>query len=424
MKNFSKANGVSYSFIKTNRFKTTLISVGFYLPTDDYAAANSLACALMSTGTSALADSESFNRRLASLYGASVSLSVTKLGDIEEFRLNLTVNDSRYSINGEDTADDAGKLLCDMIFGRFLAESSYPADAVSREKRLLCEKIAGEINDKRIFARGRCEEIMCEGEPYGMPKNGTVEQVNSLTDRDIREALCRLIRNSFISVIIIGKSEPVCFAESFDKCLTAAKRDYKPLPKDILHTAKPLRTVEEKMQVGQGKLVLGFRTGNGGNDTDTVSTWVMTDVFGGGPYSKLFCNVREKLSLCYYCSARAVRSKGLMFVDSGVEEKNIDAAKDAVLKELAAVANGDFTEKELNSSKLAMSDMIRSVESDQPSLMRWYAARALETESASPEQICEIIERVTAEDIKNAAKSFALDTVYILRPDGSVKEEE
>lgn len=47
----------------------------------------------------------------------------------------------------------------------------------------------------------------------------------------------------------------------------------------------------------------------------------MTDVFGGGPYSRLFMNVREKLSLCYYCSARLIRGKGIIVIQSGIEKK-------------------------------------------------------------------------------------------------------
>ena len=150
----------------------------------------------------------------------------------------------------------------------------------------------------------------------------------------------------------------------------------------------------------------------------------MGDIFGGGPYSKLFCNVREKMSLCYYCSARSVRRKGLILIDSGVEESNIDAAKDAISAQLADMAAGNFSDREINSSKLALCDMIRSVESDQTALARWYAARAMEQNPASPSEICELISKVTAEDIKNAASAFKPDTVYILRPDGSVKEEE
>ena len=129
------------------------------------------------------------------------------------------------------------------------------------------------------------------------------------------------------------------------------------------------------------------------------------------------------MSLCYYCSARSIRRKGIILVDSGVEEANIDSAKTAILSELDNMANGNFTEKEISSSKLAMCDAIRSVESDQMALARWYGTRALEENPASPSEICRLIENLTKEDIVSSAKGFKLDTVYTLRPDGPVKEE-
>lgn len=419
---YEDKDGVSYSFIKTNRFKTTMISVGFYLPCSERSAAYSLTAALMATGTKEYPDSESFNRKLASLYGANVSLSVAKLGDVQEFRISLIVNNDKYSMNGEKTVDEAGKLLCDMIFGRLLSNTDYPKQVVQREKRLLCEKIAGEINDKRLYARKRCEEIMCQGEPFGMHENGTKEQVNALMDEDINNTLYSLLQNSFISVIAIGENEPENFKINFFELLGRLQRRYIPCADDVVKKAGELKTVEERLPIGQGKLVLGFRSESAGSDEQTLATWVMCDVFGGGPYSRLFANVREKLSLCYYCSARAVRRKGIIMVDSGVEENNINATKEAVLNELSVVKNGDFTDEELLASKRSMCDMISSVESDQAALMRWYAARALEKKVLTPSEVCERIKVVTREDVIKAATGFTLDTVYMLRPDAYVKE--
>lgn len=424
MKDAIKNSGVSYSYIPSNRFKTTLISVGFYLPSSRNNAANALALYLMRSGTEALPDTYSFNRKLANLYGASITSWIAKLGDCQELRLGITVNDDRYSIGNEHTVDEAGRLLCDMIFARFLSKSDYPAEAVSREKRLLKEAVASKLNDKRTYARNRCEAIMCADEPFGLPEEGTEEEISALENGDIRKAFERILKQAFISIQVVGASEPVCFADSFSKCLSAVGRDYKALPDDVITAAKDGDTVTETMPVKQGKLVLGLRSENGGADRDTVANWIMGDIFGGGPYSKLFCNVREKMSLCYYCSARSNRRKGIILVDSGVEDQNIEAAKAAILQQLDDMKNGNFSDKDMTSSKLSMCDSIRSVESDQSALARWYAARSREEKPASPAEICELLNAVTREDIINAAKSFQLDTVYILRPDSTQKEAE
>lgn len=417
-------NGVFSSYIATSRFKTTLISVGFYLPLDEDACANALALNLMKSGTEAYPDTYSLNRRLAHLYGASVTSWVSKVGDCQELRIGITVNDDKYSFDGESTVSEAGELLCDMIFGHFLHGTDYTNSAIEREKRLLCEKIAGKLNDKRTYARSRCEEIICPDEPYGISPDGDVQTVEALQSADIRNAFEKIIKTSLISVQVIGEQKPQAFFDRFDDCIKAAGRSFAKLPEDIVHSPTRIKRVTEEMPVKQGKLVMGLRSENGGSDRETVAVMVMCDIFGGGPYSKLFCNVREKMSLCYYCSARSIRRKGIILVDSGIEKENTEKAEQAILAQLSDMADGNFTDKEMTSSKLALCDMIHSVESEQASLARWYGSRALESDPATPDEICGIIESITREDIIAAAKSFKLDTVYCLSPDGTVKEEE
>lgn len=416
-------DGVSYSYIETNRFKTSLISVGFYLPLSTDNAANSLCLSLMRSGTREFPDLYSFNRKLASLYGASISSWTAKNGDRLEMRLNLTVNSDRFSLNGEKLVLKAGKLLCDMVFGRYEDGSDYTEEVFCREKRLLCEKISSALNEKRTYARAQCEELMCETEPYGFAVDGTLEDAEKLTQDDVKKAVARLIETSFISVIVISDSEPAEFADEFTKRILSVKRSYSALPQNTVRAAgDTCREKNEKMPVAQGKLVIGFRTNTAiGNDRETVPTLVMTDIFGGGPHGKLFCNVREKLSLCYYCAARATRSKGIILVDSGVEENNMKAAEAAILEQFGDMQNGNFTDSEFEASKRSLIDMIRSAESDQPTLLHWYAARALDENGMTTADACEAIDKVTKEDVITAAKAFGPDTVYRLLPE---KEEE
>lgn len=425
MSNITDEKGIRYHFVKTDRFKTTVITVSFFVPLErGTAAANALLCSLMSSGTEKYPDAYSFNRKLASLYGAAVFGSTLKSGDMQEIRLSLTVNDDRYSIDGENTVGEAGDLLCDMIFGRFFSDTSYPEDAVLREKRLLIESIAAEKNDKRRYARRRCEEIMCGSEAYGLSPDGTADEVEALTDKDIRAAAERIIKTALISVTVVGFDEPVCFKDRFDKCISSAGRNYSPACGDKVLAAGTVKEVTEKLPVKQGKLVMGFRAPFGGDDRDTLAVMILCDIFGGGPYSKLFCNVREKMSLCYYCSARAVRRKGLIFVESGVEKDNIAAAKEAINAQFEDIKNGNFTEKELEFSKLAIGDMLRSIESDQPALCNYYAVRARDKAFPDIEEVRNKVKMLTADDIRRAANDFSLDTVYVLCPDGTAKEDD
>ncbi len=141
---------------------------------------------------------------------------------------------------------------------------------------------------------------------------------------------------------------------------------------------------------------------------------VLCDIFGGGTYSLLFSNVREKMSLCYYCAVRAVRRKGVIMVESGVESANIEKAKTAILDQLKALQQGNFDEQLLQSSKRALTQSLESIADSQTVTDRWYADRVFDRPVLSPSQLIEKINTVQKSDVVAMANTIALDTVYEL----------
>ncbi len=419
LESINLVKGVNYTFIPSDCFKTTYIAFNILTPLKkETAAANALAAALMKSETLEYPDLYSLNRKLASLYGATAFSWASKSGDWQEITIGMLVNDSRFSLDNEDTVAEAAKLLNDMVLNRYFSKKAFSTSAIEREKRLLTEKIEGNLNDKRIYARNRCVEKMCEGEPFGLSADGTVESVAALGSDDISLAIEGLIKTAFISVMVVGAIEPLGFKEQLLDNFKKVERNYKELPLQIECTASnPIKTAIDKMQVNQGKLVLGLRGKALPLYKNSVAARIMCDIFGGGPYSKLFCNVREKLSLCYYCRASGVWKKGIILIDSGVESSNISAAKDAILKEFDNMKNGNFEDNDIGFSKLAMKDTIMSLLSDQFQLANFYKERIREGEIVTPHEALAIIDSITKEDIVAAAKSFLLDTVYTLIPE-------
>ena len=97
-----------------------------------------------------------------------------------------------------------------------------------------------------------------------------------------------------------------------------------------------------------------MRSGINALDPDYTAMVLANCILGGSPFSKLFMNVREKQSLCYYCAARHDTPKNVMFVQSGVETKDLDRTEEAILKELNDMKKGNITDDEILFAKLAM----------------------------------------------------------------------
>ena len=135
--------------------------------------------------------------------------------------------------------------------------------------------------------------------------------------------------------------------------------------------------------------------------------------------TKLFVNVREKLSLCYYCACRFNPAKNTLTVDSGVEKANIGAAETEILRQLDELKNGSISDDELESAFLVLDNALAAVGDTPSSYSSWYFERFCDGVSVDPKQQSERYREVTKERIIAAAQSFRLDSRYYM----TVKED-
>lgn len=415
----SLGNGVEGLFIKNSRFNTTSVSFNFYLPLNEKTVAhNALLPFVLTSCSKDYPDFTSLNLKLSKLYGARLDSSCEKYGDCQLLRMRISVIDDKFSLDDDSLVLQASELLLKLIFNPNTENKSFCECDVEREKRKAIEHIKGEIAEKRVYAKNRLISEMFKGTPYGLPKCGTEEEVAKITGESLYSAWENMLKTAFVRVHIVGAAKPNKFFEGIKERFEALERcnitDCK-ICKPAVSTDK-VNTIIEKMDVKQGKLVMGFSSDVYGDDDLSVPLMVMCDVFGGGPYSRLFTNVREKMSLCYYCSATSVRYKGLLTVDSGVEKENCDKAEKEILNQLDILKNGEFSEDELESSKKSFCDSLKTYYDSQNSLDLWYALKINNTNLYSPEDIIEKIRVITKEDVVFAARGVKLHTVYKLLP--------
>lgn len=417
---YNLSQGVGGMFIKNDRFNTTSISCNFYLPLKkDTVAEYALLPFILTSCGADYPDFSVLNYKLSRLYGARLDASAEKSGDYQLLRMRISVINDKYTFESESLLQQACDMLLGLIFNPKVENDAFCDYDLAREKRKAIEHIKGEIAEKRVYAKKRLIEEMYGGVGYGISKCGTVEAVESITGESLYKAWKKMLREAYIRIQVIGSVLP---AKLFDNIsskfegiarenITDCSKNEATLP------AKSVNTVTERMNIKQGKLVMGFSSELYGNDSKALPLMVMTDIFGGGPYSRLFTNVREKMSLCYYCSAASVRKKGLITVDSGVESENLEKAKKEILNQLSVVKKGGFSDFEFDSSIKSIRGSLDSYNDSQSALDTWYALRAEDADLFSPEDISQKINAITKEDVVNAAKGVELHTIYQLLPE-------
>lgn len=413
------SNGAEGLFIKNDRFNTTLVSFNFYVPlSKETVAEYALLPFVMTTCSKEYSDFSLLNFKLAKLYGATLSASAEKVGDFQLLKMAISVIDDRFSLDNESLCDSAIKLLTQLIFEPKVENNAFCEEDVDREKRKAIEHIRGDLAQKRVYAKKRLIEEMYKGQPYGVAKCGTEEQVNTITGASLYNAWQKLLSSAYLRVNVISRTMPNGLFDGISEKLNEVERVNIPDCKKSQPTAaltKP-KTIVEEMDIAQGKLCMGFSSELYGDDVSAAALTVMCDIFGGGPYSRLFANVREKLSLCYYCAASSVKAKGLITVDSGIEKQNAEKAQKEILNQLNALKLGEFEDSEFLSSIKSITDSFKSYNDSQSLVDAWYSIKITNDELLSPEDAAQIISNVTREDVINAAKGVKLHTVYKLLP--------
>ncbi len=416
IKRSTLSNGVTADFIPTARFKTARLSVSFYLPIrEDTASAYALLPFILTGCGKEYPTSRIISRELDNLYNASLSCECTKIADMQVLSVAITCMENKYALDGSDIVLKCVNMLSSLIFNPLCDQGGFDEQNFEKEKRLMIERIDSEINNKRSYALNRCVAEMCKGEPCSIARYGSREGQVNLTRKELYAAWETLLRTAYVRIGYLASEENEKVFDILGKAFNEIDRKVCEINEPIVNPAKEsISEIFDRMPVKQGKLVMGFRTDIHGSDKDTYKVMVTTDLFGGGPYSRLFDNVREKMSLCYYCAARANRGKGYMTVDSGVEFDNMDKTLNEVLNQLGIVCSGEFDGEVLAASKRALCDTFHGVEDSQTLIDRWYADRVFTADAPSPDEVAELINSVTEDDVIETAKSFKLDTVYRL----------
>ena len=320
--------------------------------------------------------------------------------------------DDAFTPHGEKLLEPVAELMGEMLLEPVTRNGSFLAEYVDSEKANLIDAIRSLRNDKRDWAEIRLMQEMCAGEPYSILRLGDEETAAKLNNHCLYRHSSTLLAGSRVEVLYCGSAERQRVEDAVLSALAALPRGAAASlpPVEQLPPRETPRVVTEVMDVNQGKLALGYRC-----TTEDVPAMILANlIFGGTSNSKLFMNVREKLSLCYYASSSYARSKNIMTVSSGVEQKDCDRAMEEIARQLTAVQNGEWEDWEQDGALQAMLSSLTSLPDSQGALENYYLGQIATDAGETPEELTAALREVTRERIMAAAQSAKLDTVYFL----------
>ena len=353
------ADGVFFTNIKDSRFKTMKISVNIVVPLSiETASENALVGGLLVRSCKKYPDFTVLSKKLSSLYGADLTSSLSKLGESQVLKISVSGLDDRYSLDDVSIAKELSELLCSVIFEPNVKDNAFIESELEQERRQLLDVIDSEFNEKRIYAMEQLIKHMCKDEVFGTKRYGTAEKIKAATAESLYRAWQNLLKTAKFEILYIGDSPADKAKEVFTKAFANIERNVAASSTDVVKNVSKEKHITEEMELSQSKLVMGFRTQISAGDDEAVAERLMCAVLGGTASSKLFNNVREKQSLCYYCSSAYDSIKGIMYINSGVEGENLEKAEKAILKEIEDM-------KKLRTLKLRQQSLLLLIHSSQ-----------------------------------------------------------
>ena len=408
--------GVTLRCFRDTRFKQGRLSFQLIRPMcAEEAAYNALLPSVLIRGTNAHPDLRQITDHLDTLYGASVSPLVRRVGDYQTTGLSCGFMDDRFALEGDRVLQPMVDFLGELLLDSPLADGGFLPDFVESEKRNLIATIDSELNDKRAYAMGQLLKTMCRNDTFGLPRLGRQEDVAAIGPQDLYRHYRKILKESPIHIFYVGSAQPETIRTVLMPLLEKLDRSYVNLPSQTgFHTCEGSHQVEN-MDVTQGKLCLGFTTPITNRCPEYPALQLMNTVFGAGMTSKLFMNVREKLSLCYSVGSSYYGTKGVITVAAGIDFDKEPQARAEILAQLRACQEGNITSQELESAKAAVLSSLRATHDSPGSIEGYYATTALSGVAMTPAQYMDALQGVTLEQVVAAARTVTLHSSFFLK---------
>lgn len=409
--------GAFMNWVTEPKFKHNRMTLCLVTPLEkEKATVNALVPFVLRKGCKSCPDFTALNKKLAEMYGAILEADVGKHGNKQIIEITLLTADDKYAIGGESMTETAAKLLWDIVFEPNFDENGFfPEIDLELEREYLIDTIESDLNDKRTYAIGKALDLVFENEPFGIKRYGYVEDAKAITSESLAKAWKELVEKAQIEIFFAGPGNSEIAEKVFAEKIESLER--KPVETSAAEMVdySPFKEAEESMDIAQGKLVMIFRMGAPKTEKEKNAARMLSALYGGTAFSKLFMNVREKMSLCYYADSHFERGSGILIVDCGIEFENREKAQSEIIRQLELVAKGEFTEEEFENTKGAILNSLGSVGDTLYSVESWYMSGIVEGNIVTTEEDKEAIAAVTKEEVMEAAGKAKLAAVFFLK---------
>lgn len=411
-------DGIWFSKVTDPRFKVNRIAVSIYTDIDDSAhsrADYAIVPYILVDSCEKYPDYSALSLRFSELYGATMSDNTNVAGDNRCTSLAVASIDDRFALNGESIEHDCCELLLDCLLHPLTENGVFSEQTTKLMQSELIDSIDSVINDKRNYAAQKGAETAYRGEPWEHSIQGSRAEAEMITPQSAFSAYKALLKHGRIEITAVGCSDFAQSEKMFTDAFSALERCDIHTPQSCVSKLKESpESVTDTMSMQQAILRMYFKAPE---MNDRYAGALLSMILGGMTTSRFFSNIREKQSLCYYCSCFSNRFKRVITAYAGVDPQNIERTREAVLAEFRDICENGVSEDELKRAKLEIINDAKSVYDSVSAISSWYSTQLMDETLLTPEEFIAEIQNVTPERVQTACKMYSPDTFYTLMPE-------
>ena len=407
--------GVHLHFIQSEKFKTNKIKVRFSAPMSEKTIAGRvLTASMLETSNALYPTSQSFREKLANLYGANFSTSLSRRGLVHYLDINLSFVRDQFLSRKNVLTDEMLEFLKASLFSPLSKGNAFDAKTFEIEKKNVLTDLEAEIENHFYHAHRKLNDLFYDLSEMRIPRVGTVELVEKETAESSFATFQQMLKEDQIDFFFIGNFNEIAVRDKIQDFHFAEREQ----PLELMYQQNYSNVTRENLEqreVHQSIIELAYHFSVQYGDSEHLPLIVLNGLLGGFAHSKLFVNVREKESLAYTISSNFDIFSGLMRIYAGIDRANRTKTIALINRQILDLKRGNFTDDELEQTKKMLKNSILLAQDRQNTLIeRAYMSAVLGKKFLSLEAWLESLENVSKNDVIKVAQQLKLQAIYFM----------
>ena len=406
-------NGYRLHLIKSNNFKTISFKIVFWneLKKEDLAYRNMLVNNLLFSS-----HKYNTNRKIAirkeELYSADIYGKTYRKGTQIVTEICLSSIEDKFAEEGNFR--ESLEFLFDCINNPNINNGAFDETSFNITKDNITNSIKSEKENPNFEAYQKYKELIGKDKVFVGSILGTLEEVENITPSSLYEYYKTFFDDNHIDIYVLGNVEEKDILD-IDKYLKFGSNRIN-YTSTYANYEKDYSEKEEDSKFNQSKLFMGGSIKSLTEHEKKYESIIYNIILGNSPTSKLFQNIREKMSYAYTISSSINRLDGMFVISAGISSKNYESTKNEVMNQIKEMKQGLFNDKDINDAKEVILSIIEEINDNPWSIIDHYNNYLYFGADTIENQIQEI-NKIQKDDIVNVANKINIDTVFLLKED-------